>query len=121
MGVFPSGQLLCSVHSCILFDCFPILRRFSNREEPYTEIYEGIYVGGWPSSPDNLPPGDPAIVDCTCEFPRASHSVGNAYLCVPTWDTRSPQPSEIEMAVRWACRKREQKRPIFVHCAYGMI
>lgn len=118
-GSFPIWAIIMFSPFLYFVRLFSILRRFSNREEPYTEIYEGIYVGGWPSSPDNLPPGDPAIVDCTCEFPRASHSVGNAYLCVPTWDTRSPQPSEIEMAVRWACRKREQKRPIFVHCAYG--
>ncbi|GMN61053.1 hypothetical protein TIFTF001_030137 [Ficus carica] len=44
----------------------------------------------------------------------------NAYLCVPTWDTRSPQPADIELAVKWACWKREQQRPVFVHCAYGM-
>ena len=111
----------CYVQSfLVFFSIFSMLRRFSSREESYTEICEGIYVGGWPSSPDKLPPGDPAIVDSTCEFPRASHSAGNAYFCVPTWDTGSPQPSEFEMAVLWACRKREQKRPVFVHCAYGM-
>lgn len=120
-GSFPIWAIIIFSPYLYFVRLFSILRRLISGEEPYTEIYEGIYVGGWPSSPDKLPPGEPAIVDCTCEFPRVSHSAGNAYLGVPTWDTRSPQPSQIEMAVRWACRKREQKRPIFIHCAYGMI
>jgi hypothetical protein len=67
-----------------------------------------------------MPPGDPAIIDCTCEFPRLKgFSGGLPYMCVPTWDTRSPQPGDIEHAVKWACRKRDLNRPIFVHCAYG--
>lgn len=67
-----------------------------------------------------MPPGDPAIIDCTCEFPRLKgFSGGLPYMCVPTWDTRSPQPGDIEHAVKWACRKRDLNIPIFVHCAYG--
>ncbi|KAF5949065.1 hypothetical protein HYC85_015022 [Camellia sinensis] len=27
--------------------------------------------------------------------------------------------SEMESAIQWACRKRAQKIPIFIHCAYG--
>ncbi|CAK7325229.1 unnamed protein product [Dovyalis caffra] len=92
---------------------------FTSGEEPYNEICEGVYVGGWPFSVDKLPPGNPAIIDCTCEFPRKEEFKGHPYLCVPTWDTRAPQPGEIESAVRWACRKRAQNRPIFIHCAYG--
>lgn len=80
---------------------------------------EGLYVGGWPSSLDKLPSGNPAIIDCTCELPRNLLVSGHAYLCVPTWDTRSPDPGAIESAVKWACRKRAQNVPIFVHCAYG--
>ncbi|KAI9156767.1 hypothetical protein LWI28_011887 [Acer negundo] len=78
-----------------------------------------VYVGGWPFAPSKLPPGNPAIIDCTCEFPRLKEFEGYPYLCVPTWDTRAPQPGEIESAVKWACRKRAQNRPVFVHCAYG--
>ncbi|KAJ6311350.1 hypothetical protein OIU77_013173 [Salix suchowensis] len=86
---------------------------------PYSEICEGVYVGGWPYSADKLPPGNPAIIDCTCEFPRKEEFKGHSYLCLPTWDTRAPQPGEIESAVKWACRKRAQNRPVFIHCAYG--
>ncbi|KAI7746126.1 hypothetical protein M8C21_026620, partial [Ambrosia artemisiifolia] len=67
-----------------------------------------------------MPPGNPAVVDCTCELPRVFRvSGGNGYLCVPVWDTRAPDPGAIENAVRWACRKRSQNVPVFVHCAYG--
>ena len=59
---------------------------------------------------------------CTCEMPRMLEFTGNhAFLCIPTWDTRSPQPADIEVAIKWACRKRAQKIPVFIHCAYGMI
>ncbi|KAJ6358107.1 hypothetical protein OIU78_005854 [Salix suchowensis] len=92
---------------------------FTSGEQPYSEICEGVYVGGWPYSADKLPPGNPAIIDCTCEFPRKEEFKGHSYLCLPTWDTRAPQPGEIESAVKWACRKRAQNRPVFIHCAYG--
>lgn len=98
---------------------FVFLRRLKSREPPYNEISEGLYVGGWPFLLDHLPPGEPAVIDCTCELPRISVLSRNAYLCIPTWDTRAPQPSQIESAVRWACRKRALKKPIFVHCAFG--
>lgn len=98
---------------------FSALRRLTSGEPPYSEICDGLFVGGWPSSLDKLPPGNPAIIDCTCELPRKKEVSGQAYLCVPIWDTRAPQPAEIESAIRWACRKRSQNVPIFVHCAYG--
>ncbi|GMH13251.1 hypothetical protein Nepgr_015092 [Nepenthes gracilis] len=118
-GSFPIWSITMFSPFFYLVRAFSTLRRLRNREEPYTEICEGVYVGGWPSSLDKLPPGNPAIIDCTCEFPRRSEFSRNAYLCIPTWDTRSPQPSEIEAAVKWACRKKAQGLPIFIHCAYG--
>ncbi|CAH1414709.1 unnamed protein product [Lactuca virosa] len=33
------------------------LRRLKSREAPYSEVSKGLYVGGWPSSPDKMPPG----------------------------------------------------------------
>lgn len=94
-----------------------VMRR--GREPAYTEVAEGLFVGGWPTSPAHLPPGNPAVIDCTCELPRSDVVDECHYLCVPTWDTRSPSPPQIEAAVRWACRFRAQKKPIFVHCAFG--
>lgn len=112
------AMVIFSPFLCFMW-MFSLVRRFMSREEPYTDICEGVYVGGWPSSLATLPPGKPAIIDCTCEFPRKSKFSKNAYMCIPTWDTRAPQPSEIESAVKWACRKRAQGVPIFIHCAYG--
>ncbi|PIN14869.1 Phosphoprotein phosphatase [Handroanthus impetiginosus] len=118
-GTFPIWSLIMFSPYLYFVRAFSALRRFTSGETPYTEICEGLYVGGWPYSPDKMPPGNPAIIDCTCELPRKKELSGHAYLCIPTWDTRAPQPSEIETAVNWACRKRAQKSPIFIHCAYG--
>lgn len=101
-----------------LYVMFKRVRR-RGREPVYSEIAEGLFVGGWPTSPAHLPPGNPAVIDCTCELPRSDVVDECNYLCVPTWDTRSPLPPQIEGAVQWACRLREQKKPIFVHCAFG--
>lgn len=119
-GTFPLWSLAMFSPYLYLARAFSALRRKKSGEPPFSEICEGLYVGGWPSSPDKLPPGKPAILDCTCELPRKMElSRNHAYFCIPTWDTRSPQPADIEAAVKWAYRKRAQKVPVFVHCAYG--
>ncbi|XP_051121839.1 uncharacterized protein LOC127245148 [Andrographis paniculata] len=118
-GRFPVWSLVMFCPYLYFVRAFSAVRRYTSGEEPYSEICEGLYVGGWPYSREKLPPGRPAIVDCTCELPRKEEVVGSAYLCVPTWDTRAPLPSEIESAVKWACRKRAQNTPVFIHCAYG--
>lgn len=120
-GSFPIWSLIMFSPYLYFVRIFSALRRMRSGEPPYTEISEGLYVGGWPSSPDKLPPGDPAIIDCTCELPRKSEFSGLAYRCIPIWDTRAPQPADIESAVKWALRKRELKKPIFIHCAYGKL
>lgn len=120
-GSIPIWSIIMFSPYLVLVRIFSILRRLTSGEEPYHEICEGVYVGGWPYSPEKLPPGDPAIIDCTCELPRKSEFKGHPYLCIPTWDTRAPQPGDIESAVKWACRKRAQNRPVFIHCAYGVI
>lgn len=120
-GSFPIWSIILFSPYIYFVRIFSALRRLNSGEEPYSEVCEGLYVGGWPNSMTTLPPGNPAIIDCTCEFPKLKEFEGHSYLCVPTWDTRSPQPGEIESAVKWGCRKRAQNRPVFVHCAYGMI
>lgn len=118
-GSFPIWSMIMFSPFLLFVRMFSTLRRILSNEEPYSEICEGVYVGGWPSCLDQFPPKNPAIIDCTCEFPRKSEFSKNGYLCIPTWDTRSPQPSEVESAVKWACRKRSQGVPVFIHCAYG--
>ncbi|KNA09480.1 hypothetical protein SOVF_153210 [Spinacia oleracea] len=118
-GSFPIWSMIMFGPFLFFVRMFSSIRRLLSHEEPYNEIYEGVYVGGWPCSFDKCPPRNPAVIDCTCEFPRKPEFSRNGYLCVRTWDTRSPQPSEIESAVKWACRKRAQGVPVFIHCAYG--
>lgn len=118
-GSFPIWSIIMFGPFLIFIRLFNILRRLYSMEPLYSEISEGLYVGGWPSSFGHLPPDEPAIIDCTCELPRSSSVLKNAYLCVPTWDTRAPQPLQIENAVRWACRKRAQNKSVFIHCAFG--
>lgn len=118
-GSFPLWSILLFGPFLAFVRVYVLFKRLKRNEAAYNEIVEGLYLGGWPSSLDRLPPGEPAIIDCTCELPRDSSSSKNAYMCIPAWDTRSPQPLDIESAVRWACRKRSQKKPIFVHCAFG--
>lgn len=118
-GKLPFWSLIMFSPYLYLARNFSIIRRFFSKEDPFNQICEGVYVGGWPYSIEAMPPGNPAIIDCTTEFPRRDEFSGNAYLCIPTWDTRSPHPADIESAVKWACRMRAQGRPVFVHCAYG--
>ncbi|KAL3685469.1 hypothetical protein R1sor_003491 [Riccia sorocarpa] len=98
---------------------YVLMRRIKNKEDVYNQVSPGLFVGGWPSGVSDLPPGNPAVVDCTCELPRPDHADPREYLNVPTWDTRGPFPEDIEKAVQWAVKKREQERPIYVHCAFG--
>ncbi|CAL1394181.1 unnamed protein product [Linum trigynum] len=118
-GSFPIWSAIMFSPYLYLVRLFSLLRRSASGEDPYSEVSEGVYVGGWPYAADKLPPGNPAIIDCTCEFPRRPEFKGHSYLCIPTWDTRAPQPVDIESAVKWAVRKRAQNRPVFIHCAYG--
>lgn len=118
-GSFPVLSVLLFSPYLYFVRAFSMVRRYISGEEPYSQIAEGLYVGGWPSKPCLLPPGNPAIVDCTSEFPRIKELKGHSYLCIPTWDTRAPDPGQIESAVNWACRKRARNQPVFIHCAYG--
>ncbi|XP_020106581.1 uncharacterized protein LOC109722835 [Ananas comosus] len=118
-GRFPLWSKLIFAPFLLLVRAYVYVRRLKSKEPVYNEISEGLYVGGWPYSLDQLPPGGPAVIDCTCELPRSSFIPKDEYLCIATWDTRSPSPSQIESAVRWACRKRAERKPIYVHCAFG--
>nr|XP_019702475.1 uncharacterized protein LOC105034228 isoform X1 [Elaeis guineensis]XP_019702476.1 uncharacterized protein LOC105034228 isoform X1 [Elaeis guineensis] len=118
-GSFPLWSMLIFGPFLASARIFVFLRRLKSREPAYSKISEGLYVGAWPFSSDHVPPGEPAVIDCTCELPRSSVLSRNAYLCIGTWDTRAPHPSQIESAVRWACRKRALKKPVYIHCAFG--
>ncbi|XP_051140169.1 uncharacterized protein LOC127257748 [Andrographis paniculata] len=118
-GSFPLWSTILFAPLFKIFRAFSSIRRSRCRDAPYTEISQGLYVGGWPDSLEKLPPGDPAIVDCTCELPRNKWLHENSYLCIPTWDSRAPRIEQIEVAVAWACEKRTHNTPVFIHCAHG--
>ncbi|PKA65401.1 hypothetical protein AXF42_Ash005735 [Apostasia shenzhenica] len=118
-GTFPLWSKILFFPFLFLVRLYVLFRRMKSREPIYNEISEGLFVGGWPYSKKHLPPGNPAVIDCTCELPRSSFVSKDAYLCLPTWDTRAPHPTQIEAAVHWACPMRAQKKPIYVHCAFG--
>eukprot|EP01025_Chloroclados_australasicus_P011368 TRINITY_DN14911_c0_g1_i1.p2 TRINITY_DN14911_c0_g1~~TRINITY_DN14911_c0_g1_i1.p2 ORF type:complete len:186 (-),score=15.68 TRINITY_DN14911_c0_g1_i1:287-793(-) len=93
------------------------LRRKLSDEPLYHEIVDGYYVGGWPPSPDVLPPdANLAVIDCTCEFDR-THD--RPYLCLPTWDTEGVSPSHVKAGVDFAMHQRRLGRSVLVHCAHG--
>lgn len=99
---------------------YVLLRRMRSKEAVYDEVSPGLFVGGWPTYDGDMPPGNPAVVDCTCELPRPAHSTGLPYLNIPTWDSRGPKPEDIELAVSWAVtQKTQENRPIYIHCAFG--
>ncbi|XP_002986569.2 uncharacterized protein LOC9659329 [Selaginella moellendorffii] len=93
-------------------------RRRAGLEATYTEVCDGLFVGAWPFQREHIPPGNPAILDCTNELPRTV-GLELPYLCVPAWDTRALSPESIELAVRWALLQRSQSHPVFIHCAKG--
>eukprot|EP00891_Asterochloris_glomerata_P004794 jgi/Astpho2/4794/e_gw1.00067.240.1_t len=93
------------------------LQRRTSSEPHWTEVMEGWTIGGWPASDPWMPPGSPAIVDCTCELPRRHEQL--PYFLLPTWDTHGPDPVLIEDAVQWAAQQRRAGHPVFVHCAHG--
>ncbi|KAG8050637.1 hypothetical protein GUJ93_ZPchr0009g2232 [Zizania palustris] len=113
--------------ACIHINCYELLifHLDNAKEEALVladdngHIQEGLYLGGWPFMLKHLPPGNPSIIDCTCELPRSAFVPTDEYICVPTWDTRAPTPYQIEFAARWACEKRAKGKPIYVHCAFG--
>ncbi|KMZ56995.1 Dual specificity phosphatase, catalytic domain containing protein,expressed [Zostera marina] len=121
-GTFPIWSMLLFSPFLIFIRIYAFAKKYKRKTESgFTQVAEGLYVGRWPSLCDgNLPADDPAIIDCTCELPRSSSVLRNSpYICVPTWDTRSPSPEGIESAVRWACGKRAQNKPVYIHCAFG--
>eukprot|EP00250_Pteridium_aquilinum_P006149 c16121_g1_i2 orf=286-993(+) len=119
-GYFPWwSHVLFYPYMCIAKGYVYAKRRHAS-EPVYTEVSEGIFVGGWPSESSDVPPGRPAIVDCTCELPRSECVRDLPYLCIPTWDSRSPAAKDIQQAVQWALDMRMQhNRPVLVHCAFG--
>uniref|UniRef100_A0A0D9XX00 Uncharacterized protein n=1 Tax=Leersia perrieri TaxID=77586 RepID=A0A0D9XX00_9ORYZ len=110
-GRFPLWSNVLFGPFLVLARVYATVKRHMRKEAVYDMITEGLYLGGWPFMLKHLPPGDPSVIDCTCELPRSDFVPTNEYLCVPTWDTRAPAISQIEFAARWACEKRAKGKP----------
>lgn len=118
-GSFPWWSYLAFFPYFLALKSYVHLRRLKSGEPVFTEVEPGLFVGGWPALQRDVPPGLKGVIDCTCELPRNACLDELPYLCVPTWDTRGPRPTEIENAVRWALEQRAEKHPVLVHCAFG--
>ncbi|GBG62774.1 hypothetical protein CBR_g32363 [Chara braunii] len=118
-GKFPKWSLLIFFPYHLGLRAYVALRRRATNEPAYSKIGSGWYVGGWPYKPKYLPPSDVAVIDCTCELPRCDFVSSRAYICLPTWDTRSPSRENIEIGVNWALAMQAQGKGVFVHCAFG--
>ncbi|KAL6640804.1 hypothetical protein ACP70R_021927 [Stipagrostis hirtigluma subsp. patula] len=119
VGRFPVWSFVLFGPFLMLARTYAMVKRFMRKEAVYDKIADGLYLGGWPFLLKHLPPGGPSVIDCTCELPRSSFVPKDEYLCLATWDTRAPALHQIEHAARWACEKRSEGKPVYVHCAFG--
>ncbi|KAJ4766736.1 Membrane-associated phospholipid phosphatase [Rhynchospora pubera] len=119
-GQFPFWSILFFSPFLLFSQLYFHFKRIKRRGEPlYNEIYDGFYLGGWPRSETDMPTGDLSVIDCTCDLPHRGLIDPEDYICIGAFDTRSPLPWQIELAVRWACAKRDTGRKIYIHCAFG--
>jgi hypothetical protein len=123
-GSFPWWSIAAFYPYLLSLKAYVTVRRLRTTEPVFTEVYKGLFVGGWPSLQSDLPDGVQAVLDCTCELPRSLCVQGLPYLCVPTWDTRGPRPEEIDFAVQWLLKRYDggengKKNRVLIHCAFG--
>ncbi|KAJ3671336.1 hypothetical protein LUZ60_007415 [Juncus effusus] len=119
-GLFPLWSKLLFGPFLVISQLYVFFKRIKRKDEPlYNEIHQGLYLGGWPRSRNEMPGGELSVVDCTCELPNLGFVGTDDYLCIGAWDTRAPVPKQIEFAVKWACAKRQMGRRIYIHCAFG--
>lgn len=84
-------------------------------EDPTTEITKGWHIGGWPHNPSSFGQWA-AVIDVTCELPRAGAS-GN-YIALPTWDGTAPAVAHIEKGANFAVSMSEHGE-VLIHCTAG--
>eukprot|EP00879_Flechtneria_rotunda_P029300 GHRR01031644.1.p1 GENE.GHRR01031644.1~~GHRR01031644.1.p1 ORF type:complete len:164 (-),score=40.89 GHRR01031644.1:10-501(-) len=67
------------------------IQRRRSAEPLFNNVTPKLFIGGWPEGANWLPPGQPSVIDVTCELPR-THD--NRYLCLPCWDTQGRQQQQ---------------------------
>jgi hypothetical protein len=92
------------------------------REEPWTQVAPGIYLGRRPSAHETaafraLNIG--TIVDLCAELPATRARTGQeAYCSVPVLDGQAPSDVDLARAIAFIDAQRALG-PVFVHCALG--
>ena len=98
------------------------LFQFANKNLPYYQVSENLFVGRMPTfvdKPKIEEIGISNVLDLTCEFPEPDFlRKAPIYLCLPVMDTEAPTLSQLEESVEWI-NKSVLSGSTFVHCAFG--
>lgn len=109
----PVGLLLHAPFLLVAWLGWQLRRR---RSEPaWNEVAPGIFVGRM-SSPRELPPGSPWVIDLTCELLPPRRLRGERYRCLPTLDGTAPDRDPFWALVHEVVAL---EAPLFIHCAAG--
>lgn len=94
-----------------------ISRHFYIRRLPVSSLLtEGLFIGAYPQ----IPPKQQAVLDLTCEYPRAPVLHNVAYRTVPMLDLVTPDGETVCQAVDELDRLRKNYDSVLVHCALGL-
>lgn len=92
------------------------------REEPWTEVAPGIWLGRRPTRRDTArfrALGVRAILDLCAELPITRARTGaEVYKSLPVLDGQSPTAEQLADAIAWMDTERALG-PLYVHCALG--
>ncbi len=84
-------------------------------EDAWNEVVPGIFVGRMTTF-EKLPPGEPLIIDMTCELFPPPKVRGPRYRCLPTLDGTAPEATAFRALVKEAAA---YPGPVFACCAAG--
>lgn len=89
---------------------------FTRNVPSVTPVTDGIFLGSYPRQPTT----QQAVLDLTCEFPRAASTARQVYSCVPMLDLVVPEEAQLTLAVDQLERLRAEYGTVLVHCALGL-
>ncbi|KAJ6837047.1 putative uncharacterized protein YnbD [Iris pallida] len=94
-------------------------KKLKRKEAAYNENSEGLYIGGWPSSPDRFPPEEPVVIDCICELPRTSVFLKMHIFVFPLGIQDPHNQPKLKLQFDGHVNLGPKKRTIYIHCAFG--